>query len=435
MADSDLAAERRLDLVRRLVTDLAARVDVALSLELWDGSVLSLGKDAPAEPRLRIAGEGVVASLLRRPTLTRLARHYAAGDITIVGGDAMEVADRLRARRTKFRFGGLDKRLLLRALLAFWFVPQTRPRLAPDQESGGKAAARDLIQFHYDIGNDFYALFLDPLMQYSCAYFTDWSNSLEQAQRDKLDHICKKLRLTPGDRLLDVGCGWGGLICHAGEHYGVEALGVTLSQAQHDMAQERIAARDLGYRVRVELRDYRELEGSFDKIASIGMYEHVGIANYPVYFGKLRDLLRPRGLLLNHGITRRAKRDARSFRRLRPEKRLILRYVFPGSELDHVGHSVAAMEAAGFEIHDVEGLREHYARTTRLWCQRLAARAVEAEALAGPERVRMWQAYLAGVCVNFESGALGLHQILGSKRARGPSGLPPTRRDLYAETP
>jgi cyclopropane-fatty-acyl-phospholipid synthase len=296
---------------------------------------------------------------------------------------------------------------------------------------GGARPAEDLIRFHYDVGNDFYALFLDPQMQYSCAYFTDWGNSLAQAQHDKLEMICRKLRLRAGERLLDVGCGWGGLVCHAARHHGVIAHGITLSEAQHAFAREQIARQGLQERVTVELRDYRELEGSYDKIASIGMYEHVGIANYPTYFAKLHGLLGRRGLLLNHGITRRAKASRRAFRRLRPEKRLILKYIFPGSELDHIGDTVEVMEAAGFEVHDVEGWREHYALTTRLWAQRLAARRAEAEALVGAPRYRLWQAYLAGVSVNFTSGSLQIYQTLASRRARGAAGLPPTRADLY----
>jgi cyclopropane-fatty-acyl-phospholipid synthase len=186
--------------------------------------------------------------------------------------------------------------------------------------------------------------------------------------------------------------------------------------------------------VSVELRDYNDLEGSYDKIASIGMFEHVGIANYPAYFGKLYGLLRDRGLLLNHAIARSAKRSRRQFRQARPEQRLFQKYVFPGSEIDHIGHTLEEMEAKRFEIHDVEGWREHYARTTQMWCQRLSARREEAIELVGPERYRLWVAYLAGISFAFRDGSFGIFQVVASKHAtRGASGMPSTREDLYGQ--
>lgn len=282
------------------------------------------------------------------------------------------------------------------------------------------------------MGNDFYALFLDPRMQYSCAYFTDWQGNLEQAQHDKLELICRKLRLEPGEQLLDIGCGWGGLVCHAAAFHGVRAHGVTLSPEQAAFAKRRVVELGLEDRVTIEVKDYAELDRTFDKISSIGMAEHVGIANLPAYFSKVRSLLRDRGVFLNHAITRRAKQSRRAFARIRPEQRLIKKYIFPGSELDHIGHSVAAMEAKGFEVHDVEGLREHYARTTRLWCQRLSAREDEAITQVGRERYRLWVAYLAGVSFAFADGSLRIFQTVATKhKAKGPSGMPATRAHLY----
>jgi cyclopropane-fatty-acyl-phospholipid synthase len=328
--------------------------------------------------------------------------------------------------------------MLLRSSLPF--VLAASDKAAPEHAYAGDQVARsaapranrDYIQFHYDLGNDFYRLFLDDEMVYSCGYFTDWSNSLDQAQHDKLDMICRKLRLSPGERLLDVGCGWGGLICHAARNYGVSAHGVTLSQEQLDFAQEKARRLGLEDRVTVELRDYSTLDGKYDKIASVGMYEHVGIANYPAYFGKLYSLLRDRGILLNHGITRPAKRSRRGFQRIRPEHRLILKYIFPGGELDHIGHTCETLEQSRFEVHDVEDWREHYAQTTRLWCQRLSARREEAIRLVGPERYRLWVLYLAGVSFAFLDGSIAIYQVVASKHAsRGRSELPPTRADLY----
>jgi cyclopropane-fatty-acyl-phospholipid synthase len=232
--------------------------------------------------------------------------------------------------------------------------------------------------------------------------------------------------------LLDIGCGWGGLICHAARHYGVRAHGVTLSQTQFDFAQEKIRGLGLQDKVTVELRDYATLSGKYDKIASIGMYEHVGIANYPEYFGKINSLLRDRGILLNHGITLPAKPAKRGFRRIRPEQRLVLKYICPGGELDHIGHTCQSLEVSRFEVHDVEDWREHYAQTTRLWCQRLSARRDEAIRLVGPERYRLWAAYLAGVSFAFLDGTVRIYQVVASKHAeRGRAELPPTRGDLY----
>ena len=328
--------------------------------------------------------------------------------------------------------------MLLKNALPFLLAPaeKSRTQHAYAGDHVGRAAPRknqDYIQFHYDLGNEFYQLFLDEQMQYSCGYFTDWSNSLDQAQHDKLDMICRKLRLAPGERLLDIGCGWGGLVCHAAQNYGVQAHGVTLSQTQLDFTREKVRRLGLEGQVTVELRDYTTLDGQYDKISSIGMYEHVGIKNYPAYFNKIYSLLRDRGILLNHGITRPAPRAGqRKTRGIRPEERLLLKYIFPGGELDHIGHTCESLESCRFEVHDVEDWREHYAQTTRHWCQRLSARRDEAIRMVGPERYRLWVGYLAGVSFGFLDGALRIYQVVASKHAaRGRAELPPTRADLY----
>lgn len=435
---SSSAEARRLVAARKLFESVATKLDGSIAVRLWDGSVIPLGPHADTRYQVVFDSAATIGRLLRRPTLENLVIHYAEGHVDLVGGDLIEFIEAAQRRRMKLKWRDLDKGTLARSL---WALARAPGELASSHVYGDEEAARvaadqrhdqDYIRFHYDIGDDFYRLFLDPEMQYSCAYFTDWSNGLDQAQADKLDHICRKLRLKPGERFLDVGCGWGGLIAHAVRHYGVIAHGVTLSTNQHDFATRKM--RDLGIadRVTIELKDYRLLTGTFDKIASIGMYEHVGIANYPDYFGKLKSLLRPGGILLNHGITRRAKADKSRFRKIRPENRLILKYIFPGSELDHIGHSVESMEAAGFEIHDVEGLREHYAQTTRLWCQRLSARKTEAVALVGEAKYRLWVAYLAGVSFAFRNGTIRLFQTVATRHQKNaPLELPPTRADLY----
>jgi cyclopropane-fatty-acyl-phospholipid synthase len=431
----ETAADKRTIAARELVAELARHLDLDLSVRLWDGSVLPLGSKGANGLAITIASPGVISSLLRRPTLDRLIRHYAHGQIGLEGGTLIDLGERLDGGGRR-RLKGVNKRRLIGHLWPFLIGRADKPARSRDfqgNEAGeGRAQAenRDFIQFHYDVGNDFYRLFLDPEMQYSCAYFTDWGNTLEEAQRDKLEMICRKLRLKPGDRLLDIGCGWGGLACHAAEHHGVTAHGITLSQAQLDLARERIAAKGLQDKVRVEIRDYADLDGAFDKIASIGMYEHIGIANIDKYFTAVRRVLAPGGLFLNHAISRRAKRKTRRFS-ARAEQRALQKYIFPGGELDDIGHTVRAMEQHGFEVHDVEGWREHYALTTRHWCERLTARRKEAVALVGEETYRIWTAYLGGCSLAFSRGSARIYQTLASRGAKGRSPLPPTRADLY----
>ncbi len=421
--DSLLAAAR--DIFRHV----AERLDTPFSIELWDGSVIPLGPNADPKLKIRITDPGVIGAIVRRPNLETAIRQYATGGVAIAGADMLTFMDRARAKKIRIKPRDFSIAYLLRRALPFLFAPAPA---AMAQSFKGRSDA-DFIRFHYDLGNDFYALFLDPEMQYSCAYFTDWENRLEVAQADKLDIICRKLRLRPGERFLDVGCGWGGLLCHAAARYGVSAHGVTLSEQQYDYARAKAKRLALEARVTVALDSYENLTGQYDKIASIGMYEHVGIANYPRYFGTLSRLLSDRGLLLNHGITRRARASRRRFNRATRERRLMQKYVFPGFELDHIGHSLEAMEAVGFEIHDVEGWREHYARTLRLWHDRLSANAETAIKLVGAEKYRIWIAYLAGVSFAFADGSLRIYQTVASKHAaKGPSGMPPTRAHLYA---
>jgi cyclopropane-fatty-acyl-phospholipid synthase len=430
---------RQLAAARAVLEQIAPLVNARFAVELWDGSRVPLGQDIHPNLYVSIKGPGVIAGLLRWPTLDNLVRHYATGQIEIHGGDLVEFFEAARVAKSRSRLKKLPTSLLLKSAWPFLFAPaqDLRPQHAYGGDQVGRKASeerrnQDYIQFHYDLGNDFYELFLDPEMQYSCGYFTDWNNTLEQAQRDKLDMICRKLRLAPGERMLDIGCGWGGLVCHAARHYGVQAHGVTLSQEQFDFARQKVRRLGLENQVQIELRDYTTLDGKYDKISSIGMYEHVGIKNYPAYFGKINSLLRDRGILLNHGITRPAKRTQSRFRRIRPEQRLILKYIFPGGELDHIGHTCETLETCRFEVHDVEDWREHYYLTTRHWCQRLSARKEEAIRLVGPERYRLWVLYLAGVSFAFFDNSARIYQVVASKHAsKGRAQLPPTRADLY----
>ena len=295
-----------------------------------------------------------------------------------------------------------------------------------------QADNQDFIQFHYDVSNEFYRLFLDEEMVYSCGYFHSWDDSLEQAQINKLDMICRKLQLKPGERMLDIGCGWGALICHAAKNYGVQAHGITLSKKQLELTQEKIIKLGLQGQVTAELKDYADVEGPFDKISSIGMVEHVGIDNMKGYMEKVNSLLTDRGLFLNHGITRPAKMSDKALRKMSAERRLLAKYIFPGGELDHLGHMIQCMEASRFDVHDVEGWRDHYALTCRHWCKRLEANREEAIRQIGEEKYRMWILYLAGCVFALGDGGARIYQTVAtSHQAKGVSGMPPTREHLY----
>jgi cyclopropane-fatty-acyl-phospholipid synthase len=278
------------------------------------------------------------------------------------------------------------------------------------------------IQFHYDVGNDFYKLWLDERMIYSCAYFRSPDYSLDQAQEAKLDLICRKLRLGPGDRLLDIGCGWGGLIIYATENYGVDATGITLSRQQAALAGERIKRAGLSDRCRVEVRDYRTLSSgdNYDKISSIGMVEHVGITHLPVYFASAFSALKAGGLFLNHGIVSlseprpRSLRD-RIFRKFWKADAFIDKYVFPDGKLTGANDVIAAAERVGFEVRDVESLREHYAMTLRHWVQSLEERTREATELVGSRTFRVWRLYMAASAHAFASAAINVIQTLLAK--------------------
>ena len=295
-----------------------------------------------------------------------------------------------------------------------------------------KAEDASAIAHHYDVSNEFYALFLDPLMVYTCAYYRDPDGKLEQAQQDKLDHVCRKLELRPGETMLDIGCGWGSLAIWAAQHYGVRAHGVTLSKAQADYATERIRREGLTDRCRVEYLDYRDLPPDvvYDKIAAVGVIEHVGIPNYPAFFGGVRARLKDGGLYLNHGIVH----DFHWKRTSQTE--FLYRHVFPNGDLAGLSETLTEMERAGWEIMDVEGLRLHYARTCRHWVERLMAREDEARALAGERTFRTWRLYLTCSAVAFEGGSLGLYQVLMRKHRDPRVGVAPrTREPLYDRTP
>jgi len=395
--------------IEKMIGQLRRQANVPLAIELWNGKRYALGD--PATVTLRVPAASSVR-YLANADLAKLGEAYVEGHIEVEGPitDAIRAAESLARRLGGERKGRLPQ--LLRNL-------HTRKN---------DSAA---IRYHYDVSNDFYGLWLDERMVYSCAYFKSGAESIGEAQVQKLDHICRKLQLKPGDRFLDIGCGWGALVMHAAERYGVKALGVTLSQNQHALANERIRAAGLADRCEVRIQDYRDIpgEGVFDKIASVGMFEHVGLKNLPVYFGAIRRLLADGGVVLNHGITS-----------VDPESRavgmgggeFIGKYVFPHGELPHLSLVIKEMGAAGLEVMDSETLRLHYAKTLEHWSARLEANLDKAREYAGEKRLRIWRAYLAGCAHAFAQGWVSIQQVLAVKSgdpARHP--LPWTREYMY----
>jgi cyclopropane-fatty-acyl-phospholipid synthase len=392
-----------------------------LQVRLWDGSLWRPA--GAAAVTLVLKSPGALRAMFASPSDLSLGEAYIYDDFDIEGDIEVifPIADRLFERHR-----GLGERLRYRSLLKR--LPHDGPsRPQPVHLAGAphsKERDRQAVTYHYDVGNDFYRLWLDRRMVYSCAYFNTPDDDLDAAQERKLDYICRKLRLRPGERLLDVGCGWGGLIIHAAANYGVEALGITLSKPQAEFAQERIREQGLQDRCRAEVRDYRELEGGFDRLVSVGMFEHVGARLLPDYFHRAWRLLRPGGVFLNHGIAESA---------LKPDRgaSFSAKYVFPDGELVPIHTALRAAEEAGWEVRDVESLREHYALTLHHWVRRLQKNAAQARQIAGEVAYRVWRLYMAGSAHRFRTGWFNLYQALLVKADQGRSGLPLTRADWY----
>jgi len=420
----------------RAVTDTLAFLSVLLediprdfAVRLWNGYLSPPEPGRDARFTLVINNPGALWRALVPPGDLAMGEAYIYDDIDIEGDiyGVFELADRIQAKlKSPQTLSRLAFALLqLRKYREDGKSPGNRAaRLKGIKHS--KARDRQAISYHYDVSNDFYRLFLDRNLVYSCAYFPTGTEDLDTAQELKLDHICRKLRLQPGERLLDIGCGWGALVIHAAKRYGVEALGITLSRNQYEYAQEWIEREGLEGKCRVELMDYRDVNGTFDKLVSVGMFEHVGEEKLSVYFRKAWDLLRPGGLFLNHGIACRWK-DC-TFRK----NSFTNRYVFPDGQLVAISTSLTHAEEVGFEVRDVESLREHYARTLRFWVSRLEGNHDEALKYVDETTYRIWRLYMAGSAYGFETGRHNVYQSLLVKSPDGQSGMPWSRAYMYS---
>ena len=422
---ADEAASRTLRILDG-VFDAEAKQRVGV--RLWDGT--RWPDAAPRPATLVLNHPGALRTMFLPGTELALAEAYLYDDFDIVGDieAVFGLADALAARTSGWRKKLAAARDLLR--LPAGSNPEYGQR-GPARLAGKRHSVerdRAAVTYHYDVSNDFYALWLDRRMVYSCAYFQAADDDLDTAQARKLDTLCRKLRLQPGQRLLDIGCGWGGLAIHAAQRYGVDATGITLSGPQVALANERIAAAGLADRCRVEARDYRELDepAGYDALVSVGMFEHVGAAVLPAYFAQAWRLLKPGGAFLNHGIASRAT-DAPLHGPSFSDT-----YVFPDGELTPINITLHAAEGAGFEVRDVESLREHYALTLRHWVRRLEAEHDQALKFVDEPTYRVWRLFMSGSAHGFTTGRLNVYQALLVKPdTQGRSGLPLTRDDWY----
>lgn len=395
----------------RVIDRICRKAAIPLRLELWDGRRFDLAPDPTVTVTIP---EPSALKYFISPDLNKLGEAFVEGRIRVMGP--------------------IDEVFSVAVSLARSIAGTTWAGFHRFARRHSRSSDRRAIQHHYDVSNEFYRLFLGGNMVYSCAYYRDESDSLDTAQERKLDHILTKLALKPGERFLDIGCGWGALVLRAASRYGAIATGITLSQNQVDYARERIRAEGLTDRCRVELCDYRDVPGTacFDKIVSVGMFEHVGLKNLAAYFGKIRSLLADTGIVLNHGIT--TSDPGNRWMGLGAGE-FIDRYVFPDGELPHLALVLKEMAVAGLEVVDVESLRRHYARTCREWARRLEAAGERAARIAGERRARIWQIYLAGCAYGFAQGWMNVYQVLACRSDdAGAMALPLTREYMYSRS-
>ncbi len=397
--------------LERWVAQTSARIALPLRLQLWNGQQVDFSSEAP---RVTIRLPNVAAArYLLTPSLSSLGAAYVEGAIEVRGRAHDMIAIVNALARTSLKAEGKFARIVRS-------ISHSRQRDA------------EAIRYHYDVSNQFYQQFLDPAMVYSCAYFEHGDEDLAGAQAKKIDHILRKIELRPGQTLLDIGCGWGALVMRAAQQYQARCVGVTLSENQCQLARERVRRAGLEHLVDIRLQDYRDVRGQFERITSVGMFEHVGIKHLPEYFAVIHRLLAPDGVVMNHGIT---TTDADNGETPYGGGAFIDKYVFPQGELAHIGHVLKAMQQGRLEVCDVENLRRHYARTCAIWTDNFEANADSARALAGDKRYRIWHVYLAGCSYAFEQDLISLYQIVGRKAGQRSAALPWSRGAMYGGGP
>ena len=389
------------------VDDIRSQAALPLRLELWNGQQLDFGQQAP-QVTVRVPHASALSYLLT-PSLFNLGKAYVEGEIE-VEGRAKEIIS------------------IGTALAHHTLRPEGKfARIVRSFQHSRKKDA-EAIRYHYDVSNDFYREWLDENMVYSCAYFENGDEDLGTAQLMKIDHILTKIRLQPGHTLLDVGCGWGALVIRAAQKFGAKCVGITLSQNQFELAKERIRQAGVEHLVDVRLEDYRDTGGTYDRITSVGMFEHVGEKHLPEYFSKLCALLADDGLVMNHGIT---TTDPDNGETAFGGGEFIEQYVFPHGELVHIGTVLNAMQRGGLEAIDVENLRRHYAKTCGIWAENFEDRAERIRTLVDARRFRIWRVYLAGCAYAFAQDWVSLYQVVCTKAGRDASTLPWSRRYIY----
>ncbi|WP_373886734.1 class I SAM-dependent methyltransferase [Duganella sp. BJB1802] len=389
------------------IDGIRRQIALPLRIELWNGQHVDFSGEAP---RVTIRLPNVSAArYLLTPSLSNLGAAYVEGAIEVKGRahDMIAVVNALA--RTTLKAEGKFARIV-RGM------------------AHSKRQDAEAIRYHYDVSNEFYQQFLDPAMVYSCAYFEHGDEDLATAQTKKIDHILRKIELKPNQTLLDIGCGWGALVIRAAQQYRARCVGVTLSENQFALAKERVRQAGLEHLVEIRLQDYRDVRGQFDRITSVGMFEHVGIKHLPEYFAAIHKLLAPDGVVMNHGIT---TTDPDNGETPYGGGEFIDKYVFPQGELAHIGHVLKAMQQGKLEVCDVENLRRHYARTCAIWTDNFEAHTERVRTLAGDKRYRIWHVYLAGCCYAFEQDWISLYQVVGRKAGQRSAALPWSRRHMY----
>jgi cyclopropane-fatty-acyl-phospholipid synthase len=389
------------------VSNIREQSALPLRLELWNGQRLDFGQHAP-QVTIRVPHVSALSYLLT-PSLFNLGKAYVEGKIEVEGraNEIISVGSALAKHTLKpeGKFARIGRS-----------IRHTRKK---DEEA---------IRYHYDVSNDFYKLWLDQNMVYSCAYFEHGDENLADAQLKKIDHILKKIQVSPGHRLLDIGCGWGALAIRAAEQFGANCVGITLSQNQYELARENVARAGLSGQVEIRLEDYRDVSGRYDRITSVGMFEHVGARHLPMYFAKIHSLLADDGIAMNHGITTTDPANGES---AYGAGEFIEQYVFPHGELQHIGTVLRAVQEGGLETFDVENLRRHYARTCGLWADNFETHAAQIRSQVDDRHFRIWRMYLAGCAYAFAQDWISLYQVVCTKANRDPSMLPWSRRYMY----